>query len=454
MTATAVERQTERDAARYVAAYQAFAGNGGGRAPAWLRELRDAGIARFAAVGFPSTREERWRFTNVEPIARGGFALAEPGMPAGAHEAVQQVALGEPAARLLAVYVNGRFAPELSSVGGAPKGVVIDGLAAAVERQPDLVRQHLGRHAAIDGNPFVALSAAFMADGAFVHVPRNVVLDQPIQLVFVSTGGPSAVVTHPRNLIVAEENAQASVVEQYVGIGSGSYWTNAVTELVLGPEAVVNAYRVQREREDAFHTATTQSAQQRGSVLTSVTLVFGARLARHDINASLSGEAAECTLNGLLILRDEQHADHHTTLEHAKPYCPSWEVFNGVFDDRSRGVFNGRIIVRPGAQRTDSKQTSNNLLLSENARADSQPQLEIYADDVKCTHGATLGPIDPNAMFYLRSRGLDEEVARNLLTYGFGAEILNSIADDALRAQLDGVVQQRLAESLERRIRR
>jgi Fe-S cluster assembly protein SufD len=216
----------------------------------------------------------------------------------------------------------------------------------------------------------------------------------------------------------------------------------------------VNTYRIQREREDAFHTATTQSRQGRGSVLTSVTLAFGARLSRHDINAVLDGEGAECTLNGLLILRDDQHVDHHTTLDHAKPHCPSWEVFNGVFDDRSRGVFTGRIIVRPGAQRTDSKQTSNNLLLSEEARADSQPQLEIYADDVKCTHGATLGPLDPNAMFYLRSRGLDEHVARNLLTYGFGAEILNSIADEALRAQLDAVVQRRLEDSLRRRIRR
>jgi Fe-S cluster assembly protein SufD len=453
MTA-AVERRREGAAARYLAAYQAFAGNGAADAPTWLRDLREAGIARFAEVGFPSTREERWRFTSVEPIARGGFALAAPGVPAGAREAVHGVALGEPAARLLAVYVNGRFAPELSSVGSAPKGVIVGSLAAALQRQPEIVEQHLGRYAAAEGNPFAALSAAFIADGAFVHVPTNAVIEQPIQLIFISTGGEAATVTHPRNLIVADENAQVSVIEQYVGIGAGPYWTNAVTELVLGQEAVVNAYRVQREREDAFHTATTQSSQQRGSVLTSVTLAFGARLARHDINASLGGEAAECTLNGLLILRNEQHVDHHTTLEHAKPYCPSWEVFNGVFDDRSRGVFNGRIIVRPGAQRTDSKQTSNNLLLSKDARADSQPQLEIYADDVKCTHGATLGPIDPNAMFYLRSRGLDEEVARNLLTYGFGAEILNSIADEPLRVQLDGVVQQRLAESLERRLRR
>jgi Fe-S cluster assembly protein SufD len=454
MTAVTAERAVEGSAAPYLAAYRAFASNGAGSVPTWLRDLREAGISRFAEVGFPSTKDERWRFTSVEPIARSPYALAVPGVLAGAGEAVARLALGEPGARLLAVYVNGRFASELSSVGTAPKGVVIGSLAAALERQPEIVRQYLGHHAAADGNPFTALNAAFIADGAFVHVRRNVALEQPIQLIFISHGSAPAAVTHPRNLVVVEEGAQASVVEEYVGIGSRPYWTNVVTELVIGDNAVVNTYRIQREREDAFHTATTQSWQGRSSVLTSVTLAFGSRLSRHDINARLDGEGAECTLNGLSILRGEQHVDHHTTLEHAKPHCPSWEVFNGVFDDRSRGVFNGRIIVRPGAQLTDSKQTNNNLLLSEDARADSQPQLEIYADDVKCTHGATLGPIDPNAMFYLRSRGLDVEVARNLLTYGFGAEILNSVADETLRAQLDAVVQQRLEESLQRRSRR
>jgi Fe-S cluster assembly protein SufD len=428
MTAATVERAAAGSAAPYLAAYRTFASNGAGEAPAWLRDLREAGISRFAEVGFPSTKDERWRFTSVEPITRSPYALAAPGKPADARELVAALALGEPAARLLAVYVNGRFAPDLSSVEGAPKGVVIGGLAAAVAHQPEIVRQHLGRHAIADGNPFTALNAGFVADGAFVHVRRNVVLEQPIQLIFVSIGSAPAAVTHPRNLVVVDEGAQASVIEEYVGIGSRPYWTNVVTELVVGDNAVANTYRIQRERDDAFHTATTQSWQGRSSVLTSVTLAFGARLSRHDINAKLDGEGAECTLNGLSILRGEQHVDHHTTLEHAKPHCPSWEMFNGVFDDRSRGVFNGRIIVRPGAQLTDSKQTNNNLLLSEEARADSQPQLEIYADDVKCTHGATLGPIDSQALFYLRSRGLDLEAARNLLTYGFGAEVLNSVS--------------------------
>jgi Fe-S cluster assembly protein SufD len=213
----------------------------------------------------------------------------------------------------------------------------------------------------------------------------------------------------------------------------------------------MEAYRIQREPEGAFHTATTQSVQGRSSVFTSTAFVFGAALSRHDINATLDGEGAECTLNGLSVLRGDQHADHHTTLEHAKPHCPSWELFNGIYDGRARGVFTGRIIVRPGAQRTDSKQTNNNLLLSEEARADSQPQLEIYADDVKCTHGATLGPIDPRMMFYLQSRGLPATAARNLLTYGFGAEILNSVSLEELRTQLDTLLRRRLDEGAHRR---
>jgi Fe-S cluster assembly protein SufD len=282
-------------------------------------------------------------------------------------------------------------------------------------------------------------------------VPRNVTVDRPVQLVFVSLPETGPSVAHVRNLVVVEEGAQLSLIEQYTGLDGSPAWTNVVTEMVIGDNAVMDAYRIQREPERAFHTATTRSVQGRSSVLTSTAFVFGAALSRHDINATLDGEGAECTLNGLSVLRGEQHADHHTTLEHAQPHCPSWELFNGIFDGRARGVFTGRIIVRPGAQRTDSKQTNNNLLLSEEARADSQPQLEIYADDVKCTHGATLGPIDPRMMFYLQSRGLPAAAARNLLTYGFGAEILNSVSLEELRAQLDALLRRRLDEGAHRR---
>jgi Fe-S cluster assembly protein SufD len=270
------------------------------------------------------------------------------------------------------------------------------------------------------------------------------VVDQPLQIVFVNTGGAELVVSHTRALFVIEDGAQVSLVEQYAGNGRGPYWTNVVTEWVIGENAVVDAYRIQRERTDAFHTATTWSTQGRSSVYSVVNFAFGGGLTRHHITAVLDGEGAECTINGLTALGGDQHVDYHTTIDHAKAHCNSWELFNGVYDDRARGVFNGRIIVRPGAQKTDSKQTNNSMLLSEDARSDSQPQLEIYADDVKCTHGATLGPIDERSLFYLHSRGIGGGAARNLLTYGFGAEILNSVSLEPLRAHLDDVIHAQL----------
>jgi len=441
MTAAVLERGVER-AAPYVTAHEAFARTAGG--PDWLQDLRRAGIARFGEVGFPKASDERWRFTSVERIANGTFVTPPTGIPAGAREAASRVLIGEPHERLVATCVNGRFTPELSSLAHLPHGVVVTSLEQAVEKHDELVRRHLAATAEVESNPFTALATAFLDDGVFVYVPKDVVLDLPIQVVFVATGGAQPGVSHTRALYVIERNAQVSLVEQHVGAGDHPYWTNVVTEWSLGENAVVDAYRVQRDRTDAFHTATTASRQGRSSVFSTVNFVFGGALARHDIRAVLDGEGAECTINGLSVLRGEQLVDHHTTIDHAQPHCNSWELFNGVYDEQARGVFTGRILVRPGAQKTDSKQTSNSLLLSGDARSDSQPQLEIYADDVKCTHGATLGPIDDRSLFYLQSRGLDREAARNLLTYGFGAEILNSVSLEPLRMRLDDLVHAQL----------
>ncbi len=414
--------------------------------PTWLAEHRRGGIARFREVGFPTTRQEAWRFTDVSTIAQTPFALAQgPGRGAVLPETVREFVIPdmEP---LVAVFVNGRFAPRLSSLRRLPADVHVGSLDAASRQTPATAEHHLGRYASISGSPFTALNAGFTRDGAFVRVPHNVVLDAPIQLLFVSdASGEGSFVTHPRNLIVVEPGARVSLVESYVGIGDGSYWTNAVTETVVGENARLDAYRLQREGPNGCHTAAAQAYQDRNSVYSCITFAFGGALTRHDLGIVLDGEGAEATLDGLSVLGDRQHVDVHTTLDHAKPHCTSWEFFNGVFDDRARGVFNGRIIVRPGAQKTDSKQTNNNLLLSRRARADSQPQLEIYADDVKCTHGATLGPIDEQQVFYLQSRGLDAAAARSLLTYGFAAEILSNVALDALRNAVDRVVKARLA---------
>jgi Fe-S cluster assembly protein SufD len=395
--------------AHFVGAYNAFAANGAAGAPPWLKEIRERAIARFAAVGFPTTRLEEWRFTNVQPISETPFEL---------HRATWEL-------------------------GPFPAGVTVSTLSSAVATAADFLRAHLGRYASVETNPFTALSTAFLADGIVIRVAPQAVVTDPIR-VSCRIPAVSHPMTHPRLLIVVEREAQAKIVEAYEGDAGGVSLTNCVTEVVLEEGAQLDLCREQREGAQSNHVAASHFHQARDSRLVFTTVALGAGLVRHDIHAVLDGSGAYLILNGLSVLGGHQHVDHHTTIIHAKPHCESHEYFNGVFDGESRGVFNGRIIVRPGAQRTDSKQTNNNLLLSSAARADSQPQLEIYADDVKCTHGSTVGPLDPTALFYLRSRGLGAAEARALLTYGFGAEILDRIAVPGARERLDGEIRARL----------
>ena len=441
---------------RYLAEFRAFSGNGAGSAPAWLKEIREAAIARFVELGFPTIKQEEWRFTSVAPIAETPFTLAQaPHSPVPTLSDIERSCVG---AGPRVVFVDGRYVAELSTVEGSIRGVSIGSLAAALASGSasgavgDAVRAHLARHAPWHQSAFTALNTAFLADGAFVHVPAGVVLDRPLEVVYVATsrgggGGtdePGPTVSHPRTLIVLDSNAQATVVESYAAFTGGVYWTNAVTEAVVGSGARLELFRVQREGLKGIQVATTHSRQERDSYLALHLVSVGAALARHDVTTVLDGAGAELILNGLYLLGGAQHADHHTVIDHAQPHCASHEFFNGVLDERAHGVFNGRIIVRPGAQRTDSKQTNNTLLLSTEARADSQPQLEIYADDVKCTHGSTVGPIDPTQLYYLRSRGLSPEAARSILTYGFGGEILDRMRHPEVRARLDRLVRERL----------
>jgi len=424
---------------RIVGSYNAWAGNGASQAPAWLNDIRSSAIARFESLGFPNMKQEAWRFTSVAPIAEGAFELAQAPTRVPTLEQIRPFLLFEAGYRL--VFVDGFYQRSLST----PFLDDVQSLAHVTTHRPDLVRQHLGRYAATLDQPFSALNTAFVNDGAFVHVPAKATIAEPIQLLFLA-GGDKQVVAHPRNLIVLEREARASIVETYASLKQGPYWTNSVTEVVAAEGARVDHHRVQRESTKAYHVATTQTHQDRDSIVNVHTVAFGAALARHDIGAVMAGPGGTLILNGLYLLDGAQHADHHTTIDHAADHCGSHEYFNGVLDGKSRGVFTGRIIVRPGAQKTDSKQTNNNLLLSTDAHADSQPQLEIYADDVKCTHGSTVGPLDPRALFYLESRGIGEREARRVLTYGFAAEILGRMEVAPLRAQLDAIVRGRLAE--------
>ena len=431
---------------RLVGSYHAWAANGASRAPAWLKNLREGGLARFGDLGFPNMKQEAWRFTSVAPIAETTFELANPAAPLPSRAELEPFLLGDVAPHRL-VFVDGYYAQSLSTVG-FPAGVRVESLAQALVDDPGIIEQHLCKYAATEDRPFCALNTAFVGEGALVYVPANVTVDEPIQLLFlVAPQHTRRVVMHPRNLVVLERGARASIVETYAAVGQDVYWTNAVTEVVVGDGARLDFHLVQRESVRAYHIATTQTHQGRDSTVNLHAVAFGGALARHDIGSVLAGPGGTLILNGLYLLSDAQHADHHTTIDHAADHCQSHEYFNGVLDGRSRGVFTGRIVVRPGAQKTDSKQTNNNLLLSSEAHADSQPQLEIYADDVKCTHGSTVGPLDPRALFYLRSRGVSESEARRLLTYGFGAEVLGRMEVAPLREQLDRIVRERLAQS-------
>jgi Fe-S cluster assembly protein SufD len=337
------------------------------------------------------------------------------------------------AARL--VFVDGRFSARLSSVGELPQGTIVASLAEVLARDPGRVEPWLGRFAKFDRQPFVALNTAFLRDGAFIHVPRGAVTG-PIHLLFLSSGEEGrSTLSFPRNLFVAGEDSQTTIVETYAG--EGGYFTAPVTELVAGPGAVVDHYKVQRESLGAFHVATFQVQAERACRPSSHSISIGGALVRNDVNAVLDGEGIDCILNGLYFGDGRQVVDNHMRVEHAKPHCASHELYKGVLDGKSRAVFNGLIHVHKGAQKTDAKQSNRNLLLSRDAIANSNPQLEIFADDVKCTHGSTVGQLDEDAVFYLRSRGIGAEAARSLLTYAFASDIVERIKVVPVRRDLE-----------------
>ena len=411
----------------------------------WLQDLRDHAASRFVELGFPSTRDEEWRFTNVSPIASTEFRLAPPSK---LDPAVLGTFLWADAPFRL-VIVNGRFAPELSRTSGLPTGFRFGSLAAAVTEQADVVGRYLGQLADPTARAFAALNTAFTHDGAYVYIPDGLVFEQPLQLLFVSTSdGPAASMSHPRTLIVAGDHSQVQVVETYVSTQGQKHFTNAVTEIVAGEYAVLDHYKVEEESVDAFHMASMHIHASRSSNVSTHAFTLGGRIVRNDIIAVLDGEGAECTLNGLYLADGERLVDTHTTIDHAKPHCPSHEVYKGILGGRAKAVFNGKIIVRIDAQKTDAKQTNRALLLSDNATINTKPQLEIFADDVKCTHGAAIGQLDEDAIFYLRARGLTYLEARDMLIHAFAGEILERVKIEPLKRALEDELYAQLAKDL------
>jgi Fe-S cluster assembly protein SufD len=413
----------------YAADFEAFR-NTPAFGPEWLRTARSAAFARFMERGYPTTKEEEWKFTSVAPIAATEFHRVTDG-PRVTAEMLEPFLFKDPFT-LQAVIVNGKLVAGLSSLSGLPDGVTISGLAEAMTAQPPLEGPSLK-----SDHPFVLLNTAFCEGGVFIHIAPKVVLAEPIHVLFVSAPGATAALVAPRLFIVVGEQSQSSIVESYAGIGDSPVLTAAVTEVLLGPGAVVDHVKVQRETDAAFHMASMFAHLHRASTFTSQAITFGGRIARNDITATLAGEGAECTLNGLYVADGDTLVDTHSTIDHAMPHCPSHEVYKGILAGRAKAVFNGKIIVRPDAQKTDAKQTNKALLLSGDASINTKPQLEIFADDVKCTHGAAIGQLDADQLFYLRARGIGEEDARNMLIHAFASDVLNGIKHEGVRASLE-----------------
>ena len=401
--------------------------------PAWVKERRERAAARFAEVGFPTVRLEDWRFTNVAPIADSKFPVAN-GVFKQAPALVESVSV--PGAVRLTV-CNGEFVPALSDLSTLPKGLKIAGLRDGARDQTDGLQQHLAGTFDIATHPFAALNTSFLDDGVAVFIAKGAAIETPIHIVTVTGSDNGPVSSHPRVLVVAGENSQASIAHTFIGVAGATYFTNSVAEVVIGDGAIVDYYTDQRESESAFHVANLQAQVSARGVFASHAFVTGAKIMRHDIGIALKGEGADCTMNGVYLADGDRLIDTHTSLDHAMPHCTSHELYKGILAGKARAVFNGRIIVRLDAQKTDAKQTNRALLLSDDATINSNPQLEIFADDVKCTHGAAVGQLDEEAMFYLMARGLTRLEARDMMLHAFAGEVLDGLKIPALREQIE-----------------
>jgi Fe-S cluster assembly protein SufD len=422
--------------APYVEDFTEFSKNGASAEPAWLRETRRAGIEKFAELGFPTPRNEDWHFTSVAPIAESVFSPLRGSSGTVERDALQPFTFAQSDWPSL-VFVNGRYNAALSNPGALAKGVRATDLSTTLRSAPALIEPWLGKLSPLDGRSFSALNAAFMSDGAVIHIAPDTQAPIPLHVIFVSDSSAAKGVAHLRNLIVAGRNSKATVIESYVSLGDSHYFTNAVTEVKVEAGATLTHYKIQRESQRAFHVHTIDAQQARDSHYVSFSFATGGALSRTNIYTNLDGEGCGATLNGLYMADEEQHVDHQTNIVHAQPNCFSREIYKGILSGSAHGVFNGKVYVYPIAQKTDGKQTNNNLLLSEHARIDTKPQLEIYADDVRCTHGATVGRLDEMALFYMKSRGVSADRARRLLTYAFAADVLETIEVQAVREELE-----------------
>ncbi len=425
---------------RYLSDFKRVEATLPGRAVSWMQNTRRQAFEKFAASGFPTTRDEDWKYTSVAFLGEQEFVPSVAKVCEITQAQISTWAFAGSANHLL-VFVDGYYAPGLSKIGAIEKQVLLTSTADLLVKQPELLAPLLQRN--ID-SAFAALNTAFMTDGMCLYLPAGSIVEDAIHVLYIATS-PSKIYHH-RNIIVAEDNTQATVIEHYVGINDAVYFNNAITSVDVGNNATIEHYKLQQEGVNAFHIANISAIQNRDSRFNSHSLAFGSRLARNDISTRFQDSGGECEMNGLYVVGGCQHIDHHTCIDHAKPRCTSREYYRGVLSGASRAVFNGKVIVQQDAQKTDAQQANHNLLLSKDAEIDTKPELQIYADDVKCAHGATIGQLDDDMMFYLRSRGISNDMAHGLLTYAFAHDIVDRIKFEPLRLRIEQILMAQLPQ--------
>jgi Fe-S cluster assembly protein SufD len=429
---------------KYNSAFEAFVSQTADKEPDWLPRIRREAFERFRELGFPTIKDEEWRHTNLSSLIEQDFLLGDSKDHKVVQSDLDDFLIDQLDAYQL-VFVNGRFDAGLSQLDGLPDGVCVQSLAVTLENEPDRLEPYLARKGSFEDNPFAALNTAFLQDGVYIHIPNGTVVERPIHFIYYSSVSGKNTVSYPRNVIAAGKSSQVKLIESYAGKDGEKYFTNAVTEIAVGANASVEHCKLQNESINAYHVGVSHIHQDRDSQYQNHSMAFGGALVRNDIRAVLDSEGIHCGLNGLYLADGERHIDNHTWIDHTKPNCTSEEVYKGILTDKSSGVFKGLVHVFPDAQKTDAKQNNDTLLLSEDAQVNSLPQLEIYADDVKCSHGATTGHLDKESIFYLQARGINKEAAQSILTYAFACEVVSRISIEALREKLDCLLRDKLS---------
>lgn len=425
----------------YLNEFKLFENSLNGESAAPIHKIRKEAISNFSNLDFPNTKNEEWKYTNIAPLLKYNFKPASKKQEIN-QEQVDKFLFAE-SDHILLVFVNGHFAGELSKVNDLPDGVVIGSIADAIKVKSPVVEKHFGKYADYKNQIFTALSTAYTRDGAFVFVPDGKIVENTIHVLFLTGNSEENILTQPRNLFVAGKNSQVTIIEHYASLDENIYFTNAVTEIYAGESAVFDHIKLQEESKKAFHIARMEVEQERTSNFSSHAISLGGDISRNDFNSRFNDEGGECMMNGLFLTNGSQLFDVHTLIDHAKPHCNSHEHYKGILDDKSRGVFNGKVIVRQDAQKTNAFQENNNIILSDDALVNTKPQLEIFADDVKCSHGATIGQLDDDSMFYLKSRGIGEETARAILIHAFASDVIQSIKIKAIKDYVEKILADR-----------